>query len=290
MWLAQKRAYFALMSQAQPFFYWQNWSSPDLQQRIAQAGAAGVAVLPLAAIEQHGPHLPLSVDTDIVNGIVARAAACLPAEAPIFILPTQSVGLSTEHGSFSGTLTLRPETALALWQDLAASVAASGIQKLLLFNSHGGNVGLMDVAAREIRARWQMAVWHSSWYNLPFVPVTKNLFSADEHRFGVHAGAVETSLMLALAPERVAMQRAENFASSSQARARDYAIIGNGSSAKLGWSMQDYNAQGAAGDASAASAEKGEALLQASGELLAQMLQEISQIPLNQVLGETKKL
>ena len=287
----QKRAYFCTMSHAQPSAYWQHWRSPDLQQRLAQGAdrAAAVAVLPLAAIEQHGPHLPLSVDADIVDGIVARALTCLPAGAPIFILPTQSIGLSTEHSTFAGTLTLRPETALALWQDLGASLAASGIQKLLLFNSHGGNVGLMDVAARQIRAAHGMAVWHSSWYNLPFTAATKDLFSADEHRFGVHAGAVETSLMLALAAERVDMSRAENFSSSSEARARDYAIIGNGSSAKLGWSMQDYNAQGAAGDARAASAEKGEALLQASGELLAQMLQEMSAIPLNQVLSQPNR-
>ena len=198
---------------------WQDWQSPALAQHLAQLQAAGrlqqaVAVLPIAATEQHGPHLPLCVDSAIVQALCDNARAALPADAPIWFLPTQNIGLSPEHQSFAGSLSLRPETALALWQDIAAGVAATGIRKLLIFNSHGGNVGLMDVAAREIRARWQMAVWHSSWYNLPFVPVTKNLFSADEHRFGVHAGAVETSLMLALAPERIDMSLEDNFSIS----------------------------------------------------------------------------
>lgn len=254
----------------------------DLQAagRLHQA----VAVLPIAATEQHGPHLPLHVDSAIVQALCDSARAQLPSEAPIWFLPTQAVGLSVEHTSFAGTLSLRPETALALWQDIAAGVAATGIRKLLIFNSHGGNVGLMDVAARQIRAQHGMAVWHSSWFNLPLDASTQNLFSADEQRFGIHAGQMETALMLAIAPHLVDSPKAQRFTSSSQARASNWPILGNGRAAKLGWQMQDYNAQGAAGHAAAATAAQGQTVLQDASAKFVQLLQEISRIPLNQVL------
>ena len=269
---------------------WQDWQSPALAQHLAQLQAAGrlqqaVAVLPIAATEQHGPHLPLCVDSAIVQALCDNARAALPADAPIWFLPTQNIGLSPEHQSFAGSLSLRPETALALWQDIAAGVAATGIRKLLIFNSHGGNVGLMDVAARQIRAQHGMAVWHSSWFNLPLAAATQALFSADEQRFGIHAGQIETALMLAIAPHLVNKSQAQHFASSSQPRAQKWPLLGDGRSAKLGWQMQDYNAQGAAGNAAAASATQGQALLQDASAQFVQLLQEISAIALDEVLG-----
>jgi creatinine amidohydrolase len=105
------------------------------------------------------------------------------------------------------------------------------------------------------------------------------LFSAEEHRFGIHAGDIETSMMLALAPGRVRMAQAEYFLSTSQDRAERFPILGNGKSAKLGWQMQDYNANGAVGNAAAATAEKGRAVLDAAGRALAQLLSEIDQLP-----------
>jgi len=244
-----------------------------------------VAVLPIAATEQHGPHLPLWVDSAIVQTVCDSARAQLPADAPIWFLPTQTIGLSPEHASFAGTLSLRPETALALWQDIAAGVAATGVQKLLIFNSHGGNVGLMDVAARQIRAAHGMAVWHSSWFNLPLDAATQAPFSAAEQRFGIHAGQSETAAMLQIAPHLVDGAQAQNFASSSQTRAQRYPILGDGKSAKLGWLMQDYNPHGAAGHAAAATAQQGQALLQDASAKLVQLLQELSAIGLDEVLA-----
>jgi creatinine amidohydrolase len=269
---------------------WQDWQSQALAAHLAALKTAGrlheaVAVLPIAATEQHGPHLPLCVDSAIVQALCDNARAALPAAAPIWFLPTQAVGLSVEHQAFTGTLSLRPETALALWQDIVAGVAACGIRKLLIFNSHGGNMGLMDVAARQIRAQHGMAVWQSAWFNLPLDAATQNQFSADEHRFGVHAGQIETALMLAIAPHLVDSAKAQHFASSSQARAAKWPILGNGRAAKLGWQMQDYNAEGAAGNALAATAAQGQAVLQDASAKLVQMLQEISAIGLDEVLG-----
>ena len=242
-----------------------------------------IAVLPVAATEQHGPHLPLSVDTDLVDGLVAACLPHLPADVPVLFLPTQAVGFSPEHARFAGTLTLKSETIVRLWTDIGESVAASGVRKLVLFNAHGGQVSVMDLVARDLRARLDMLVYSVSWFNLPLRDANGQdvnaLFSPEEHRFGVHAGDVETSMMRALRPELVCMAAAQNFRSTSQDRAERFDILGNGRSAKLGWQIQDYNPNGAAGNAAAATAEKGQALLDAAGRALAQLLVEVDQLP-----------
>ncbi len=259
------------------------WAELNTRDFAALDPARTVAVLPLGATEQHGPHLPLSVDTVLVDGVVNAALSHLAATDPVLVLPTQNLGLSTEHTAFAGTLHVSPQTLIQLWCDIGASVARAGVKKLLMFNAHGGNVGLMDVVARELRAQHGLIVYSSSWYNLPLDEGVMGQFSADEHRFGVHAGDMETSMMLALSPKRVNMAEAKNFASTSQDRAKLYAVLGNGKSAKLGWHMQDYNPQGAAGDASAATVAKGEALVASAGEQLALLLKELVALPLSTV-------
>jgi creatinine amidohydrolase len=240
-----------------------------------------VAVLPLGATEQHGPHLPLSVDQALVDGIVAAALPSVPAEVPVLVMPTQQVGYSPEHAAFEGTLTLPYEVVLATWIALGESVARAGVRKLLLVNAHGGQVSLMDVAARELRARAGLIVYSCNWWNLPLGDAVTGLFPADEHRFGVHGGDIETSLMLALRGQHVDMSQAQDFGSTSRDRAAGYPVLGNGQSAKLGWHMQDYNVRGAAGNAAAASAQKGRALLDSAGLQLALLVQELSRLPLS---------
>ncbi len=267
-----------------PSRFWADWTTLDFQALApSRAIDRAIAILPVAATEQHGPHLPLSVDTDLVNGVVAACLPHLPADLPALFLPTQTVGLSPEHARFAGTLTLKAETVIRLWTDIGESVAASGVKKLVLLNAHGGQVSVMDIVARDLRARLGMLVYSVSWFNLPLRDAQGDdvnaLFTPEEHRFGVHAGDTETSMMLALRPERVRMDLAQNFRSTSQDRAERFAILGNGKSAKLGWQMQDYNRHGAAGNALAATAEKGQALLDASGRALAQLLGEIDQLP-----------
>lgn len=242
--------------------------------------AATVAVLPVAATEQHGPHLPLCVDQCIADAIVGAALAQLPAELPVLVLPTQQVGYSPEHARFAGTLTLSSQTVIATWIELGECVARAGVKKLLLFNAHGGQVALTDIVARELRGRAGLITYSCSWWNLPLGEAVNGLFSPGEHRFGVHAGEIETSLLLALRPQHVDMAQAADFASSSQLRAARYPILGNGSSAKLGWQMQDYNAHGAAGNAAGATAHKGRAVLQAAATQLGLLLQELSTLPL----------
>jgi creatinine amidohydrolase len=260
---------------ATPSRFWADLSTRDF---AALDAASTVAVLPVAATEQHGPHLPLSVDQSIVDGVVNASLRHIAADASVLFLPTQQVGYSPEHIRFPGTLTLSSATVIATWIELGECVARAGLKKLLLLNSHGGQVSVMDIVARELRTRCGLIVYSSSWWNLPLGDAVHGLFSKEEHRFGVHAGEIETSMMLALG-ERVDMARAKDFKSASQARAAANPILGNGSSAKLGWQIQDYNPQGAAGNAAAATAEKGRAVLDAAGRQLALLLAEIAALP-----------
>lgn len=270
-----------------PSRFWADLGTRDFAQLDP---ARTIAVLPVAATEQHGPHLPLSVDSVLAEGIMAASLSHLAPELSVLFLPTQAVGLSPEHDRFPGTLTLKAETLLRLWTDIGESVAAAGVRKLLLFNSHGGQVSVLDLVARDLRARLNLLVYSCSWFNLPLHDAQGQdlnaLFSAEEHRFGIHGGEIETSMMLALAPQRVQMAQAQHFASTAQARAQQFPILGNGHSAKLGWQTQDYHPAGAVGNAAAATAAKGEALVQAAGRALAQLLAELDRLPLSTLVDQ----
>jgi len=264
-----------------PARWWADLGTRDFAQRKASGLAAQtVAVLPVAAIEQHGPHLPLSVDATLLQGVIDAALPLLPADLPVLFLPPQNVGLSPEHIRYPGTLTLSPATIIALWTELGECVARAGVKKLLLFNGHGGQVSVMDIVARELRTRCDLLVYSASWFSLPLPDAVAGQFSAAEHRFGIHAGEIETSMMLHLAPATVQMAHAQDFRSTSQDRSEQYAILGNGKSAKLGWQMQDYHPAGAVGNAAAASADKGRTVVEAAATQLVALLQEMAALPL----------
>ena len=268
-----------------PSRFWAELTTRDFAQLQASPLAAQtVAVLPVAAIEQHGPHLPLSVDATLLQGVIDAALPLLPEPLPALFLPPQVVGLSTEHLAYPGTLSLSPATVIALWTEIGACVARAGVQKLLLLNGHGGQVSVMDIVARELRQHHGLLVYSSSWFSLPLPGDVQALFSAQEHRFGIHAGEIETSMMLHLAPQTVRMDQARDFRSTSQDRAERYALLGNGKSAKMGWAMQDYHPAGAVGNAAGATAEKGRAVVEAAGAQLALLLQELCALPVGTVV------
>jgi creatinine amidohydrolase len=237
-----------------------------------------IAVLPIAAIEQHGPHLPLSVDTDIINAVINAGIAKMPADLPVLFLPTQVIGKSNEHTRYPGTLTHSAATLMHIWMELAECVVNAGIKKFMMFNSHGGQMNLMDVVLRDLRVKHNILVVSSSWYNLG---LPEGMISAHELKHGIHGGEVETSVMLAIAPDKVKMERAQNFKSLTEKLEREYKYLSITPTAKIGWQTQDLNPQGACGNAAAASAAKGQAILEFVSDRFVELLREVQRAPLS---------
>ncbi len=257
---------------------WSDWTARDFAELQAAGQAArAIAVLPIAAIEQHGPHLPVSVDTTLVDGVIDACLPHLRADVTALFLPTQAVGKSNEHARYAGTLTLSADTLRAIWMELGACVARAGFGKLVLLNSHGGQVALMETVARDLRVVHDIVVVSTNWFSLPMASEVHALFTAEEHRFGIHAGDVETSMMLALAPHTVRMGEARAFDSAMEQRARDFPLLGNGAG-KVAWQVQDLNAWGAAGDATLATEAKGRAVIDGAGRQLAALLHEVDRL------------
>lgn len=213
-----------------------------------------IAVLPVAAVEQHGPHLPLSTDADIMNGMLATAIALVPHDLDLRILPVQAVGKSDEHVYAPGTLTLPAVSLIEGWTELGASVARAGVRKLVVVTSHGGNEEVMGIVTRSLRVRFGMMAVRTSWerFGRP-----EGLFSAHEVRRGIHGGDVETSLMLHFRPELVDLGKAEDFASSADRAEEEFALLNAQSPHGFAWIASDLNPHGVVGDAAAATAEKG---------------------------------
>ena len=258
-----------------PRRYWSEMTSLEFSRLDSEKT---IALMPVGAIEQHGPHLPVVVDTCLLEGILDRAVEIMPAELPVTILPTLAIGKSNEHSRYPGTLTLSAETLMRLWLEVGACVAAAGIRKLVLYNSHGGQVSLLDVVGRELRVQHNMLVVTTSWFALGF---PQELFDAAENKHGIHGGAIETSMMLQLAPELVQMQEAANFPSAAAALAETSRWLSIGPGGKLAWQTQDLNPQGACGDARVADAAKGKILIDRAAQGLIELLQDVDRLPLS---------
>lgn len=217
-----------------------------------------IAVLPLGAHEQHGPHLPFDTDSLIAAGIVARLIDRMPAELPVTFLPVERIGYSIEHMEVAGSRTLTFSQAINRWLTIAESLYDIGIRKFVMLNAHGGNSPLMTVVATEARVRWNMLAVATSWtrFGQPdgwMDPVDKG--------FDIHGGDIETSVMLALYPDKVDMTKAASFPSRQAQFARDFRHLRAYGPHAFGWKMSDLNVEGVAGNAAAATAERGEALI-----------------------------
>jgi creatinine amidohydrolase len=246
-----------------------DWLSLTTEEFAAQPR---IAVLPVAAVEQHGPHLPVGVDTYIAEAYLARVRALLPAASPAVILPVQAVGASDEHKAFPGTLTLSPETALHAFVEIGESVARAGIRKLIIINSHGGNLAIIDLAARQLRVRHGMLAVHASWGRFGY---PDGLFSQSERTHGIHGGDIETSIMLAAYPQLVRRGKIVDFRPSTYAMERDYTWLRADFPAGFGWMTQDLHVSGAVGDATLASAEKGAAALDHGAKAFVELLKDV---------------
>jgi creatinine amidohydrolase len=236
-----------------------------------------IAVLPVAAVEQHGPHLPVGVDSHIAEAYLARVRALLPAESKVVFLPVQTVGASDEHKAFRGTLTLSPETALRSFIEVGESVHRAGMRKLVIINSHGGNIALIDLAARQLRVRHDMLAVHSSWGRFGY---PEGLFGKAERTHGIHGGDIETSIMLAAYPQLVRRDKLADFRPVTFAMERDFAHLRADYPAGFGWMTQDLHASGAVGNAAAATAAKGEAALMHGARAFIALLDDVARFDL----------
>ena len=231
---------------------------------------SAIALLPLAAVEQHGPHVPVGSDTIIAEGMLAGLRANMPDDLHIRILPVQSVGKSNEHGFAAGTLTLAATSALMAWSEIGLCVARAGFRKIVIVNSHGGNADLMSILARELRVKAGMLAVKCSWGSFG---TPRGLFSDFELAHGLHGGDVETSLMLELAPATVDMSRADRFSLIET----PVPPVGPTS---YGWIATDLNPAGVVGDAHLATAEKGRATLEHQVAGLIELLRKVRGMPL----------
>jgi creatinine amidohydrolase len=234
--------------------------------------ARWIAVLPLAATEQHGPHLPLGTDILIAQAYLARVRELLPDTLPATFLPVQPVGISTEHIDYPGTLTLPTEVALKTWMALGESLARAGVKKLVMVTSHGGNSAAMTLVAQDLRAQHGLLTITTGWARFG---APDGLFSKEELRHGIHGGAVETSIMLARYPHLVRTEKIADFRPASMAMEKDYRWLSAHRPAPFAWQAQDLHASGAAGDATAASAAKGELLLDHGARAFCELLADV---------------
>jgi creatinine amidohydrolase len=258
------------------------WRDLTTEDFAALDPARQVVVLPVAAIEQHGPHLPLGTDAAINAGIVTRAADLMPMETPVLMLPQISVGLSPEHRDFAGTLTLSPETLLRVVVETGESVARAGLRKLILFNSHGGQPAVLELAAQQLRTLHAMiVVVANSWRMMR----PAEFFPAAEREAGIHGGANETSLLLHLHPGLVRRDRIADNPSAARKLERDHPELAGGGRFKFAWQTQDLNPSGAVGDARLGTAEAGRALVEQAAHALVSLASDLSRLPLDVVKG-----
>ncbi len=246
--------------------------------------ATTIAVLPVAAIEQHGPHLPVSTDTTIMNGMLEAVIARLPDDLDIRILPVQAVGKSNEHVHAPGTLTLPPATLIDTWTELGISVARAGVRKLVVVNSHGGNEEIMGIVTRDLRVRFGMLAVKTSWqrFGRP-----DGMYPELEDRQGIHGGDVETSLMLHFRPDLVDMAKAENFASNVARAEQEFDLLRHTGTHAFAWIASDLNPHGVVGNASIASAQKGKLTAEFQADGFVRLLKDVRKAKLADWLAPT---
>lgn len=249
-----------------------DWNAISWPEFSDEDTARWIAVLPLGATEQHGPHLPLETDVMIGEAYLARLQQLLPPELPVSFLPMQRIGISTEHTDYPGTQTLSTEAALKAWMTLGEDIAHKGVKKLVMVTSHGGNSAAMMLVAQDLRAQHGMLVVTTGWSRFG---APEGLFSAEELRYGIHGGAMETSIMLARYPEHVKKQAIANFLSSATAMEQEFRWLSAQRPAPFAWQAQDLNPLGAVGDARQASADKGERLLDHGARAFCELLQDV---------------
>ncbi|MDJ0897044.1 MAG: creatininase family protein [Alphaproteobacteria bacterium] len=267
--------------------YWRDLATTDFAALDAERC---IALLPVAAIEQHGPHLPLGTDALLNAGIIGRMLSLLPDDVTLLALPAQEIGDSLEHEGFPGTLSAPAEALLAQWTAAGEGVARAGLRKLVIFNSHGGQPQIVDLVAQRLRAAHRMLVARVTSFQLG---LPEGLIPPDELAHGLHGGLVETAMMLHLHPELVRTDRLQTFRSAAadmdtrfrrlRAEPADLGTAG------FAWTAQDLNADGVTGDAAAATAEIGAAIVDHMAWALAELVLDVAEFRLDDLRDDPSR-
>jgi creatinine amidohydrolase len=253
-------------------FYWNELNTLDFAGLVPDRT---IAILPIASTEQHGPHLPVATDVAIANGMLAELKTQRPDDLDFLVLPTQEIGKANEHVYGPGSLSFGPEILIPAWTAIGAKVAETGIRKLVIVNSHGGNVDIMSIVGRELRVRYQMVVASTQWGRFGTPP---GMISEHEQKYGIHGGEMETSLMLHFRPDLVRMEKAENFVSAAESRSK---FLQPAPPHVLSWLAHDLNPNGVVGNAAAGTAEKGAAICRHQVSGFIELLQALTDYPLD---------
>jgi creatinine amidohydrolase len=254
--------------------YWQDLTTVDFG-RVDPEGTIGL--LPVAAVEQHGPHLPLGVDALINEALVRAALERVPDGATLLVLPAQNVGLSPEHTSFAGTLSIRDTTLLDAWTDVGRSVARTGVRKLIVLNTHGGQKTLVDLLAVRLRSELGMLVARATYFAFGALP---GLFDPAEVVNDIHGGEVETSLLLHIQPDLVRTAALADFKGLPHELAARNKLLGAEKPVGFGWRAEDLNSAGACGNAARADGRRGAQHLSYLADRLAVLVSEVAATPL----------
>jgi creatinine amidohydrolase len=255
--------------------YWEELAAPDFAGLDVETS---IAVLPVGAVEQHGPHLPLGTDALINAGIVAATLPRLSADACVLVLPPLALGASAEHEDVPGTLSIAAERLLPVWIDAGRSVARAGLRKLVILNTHGGQRALVDLAAMRLRVDEELFVVRCNYFAFG---APDGLFDAAEWSQGLHGGEVETSLMLHLHPELVRTEKLQDFAGLTARLAGENRWLGAEKPIGFGWKARDLHPSGVVGNAARADAARGAAYLEHIADGFATLLAEVAAAPLS---------
>ena len=263
-----------------------SWQSMTTSEAKRLGGSDPVVILPIAAIEQHGPHLPLSTDLDIGLGLLENAFRHLGSDFPAWVLPPQAIGSSAEHVSFPGTLSLAESLLGGVLSALGRAVARCGVRRLLICNSHGGNRQVIDAAGLQLRRESALLVVKSHYFLFPR-PAGVDL-PDPEWRHGLHGGAVETAMMLHLRPDLVRVSEVNDFPPLGVLLERTLRHVGTdeAAAASVSWLAEDLNRAGASGHATLASAAMGERLVNGYGQVLADIIRDTKEFPIERLGGD----
>lgn len=248
--------------------FWQDLTSQEIKKMCHSQDV--IAILPLSAIEQHGSHLPVSVDYDINQGLLSKFIQQCPSELTVTVLPTIPIGYSPEHKDFSGTLSLPYKLLMDVWMSILEAVIKHGVKKILLFNSHGGQSGLMKVLAQEIRSKYDVFISSVNWYRLIDISL---FFDEKKIKHDIHAGVIETSLMLSLYPEKVTKEEVKDYPLIP----KDTKELSHSGNISYAWQAQDLNTDGALGMATQACQKTGHKIVEECINKLINLVREINE-------------